>query len=184
MSATDKKCVRMQDLLIKKNFVQLTAPESLMLTEHLQQCEACRAFQQVLLNVQQAVQPTAEEILVPHPAIRQNLQDRIRRAQPARQVPKGLREAWNSLLDILKLKIPVYQAILGTAIIFAVFIGIDKLNAHGERETLQRLLSEQNGKQAIMPSEAPYRIAQIDSQKIGRSVAEDSLLMKFIVTAM
>lgn len=184
MRVTHKNCTGMQNLLIKKDFAELAVKESEMLHEHLQQCEACRAFQQALLNVQTAIQPAAEESLIPHPAIRQNLSNRIRRAQPARQATTGLREAWNSLLDILKLKIPVYQAILGTAIIFAVFIGIDKLNAHGERETLQRLLSEQNGKQAIMPSEAPYRIAQIDSQKIGRSVAEDSLLMKFIVTAM
>ena len=70
------------------------------------------------------------------------------------------------------------------AIIFAVSIGIDKLNARGEREMLQRLLSEQNGQQAIIPSELPHRIAQIDSQKIDHCVAEDSLLMKFIVTAM
>ncbi len=184
MNATNKNCADVQDLLIKKDFAELTEHERLALNEHLQQCEACRAFQQALLNVQQAIQPAAEEILVPNPAIRQNLRNRIRRAQPARHASNGLREVWNALRDILKLKIPVYQAVLGTAIIFAVFIGIDKLNAHGESEILQRLLSEQNGKQAIVPSEGPHHIAQIDSQKIGRSVAEDSLLMKFIVTAM
>jgi predicted anti-sigma-YlaC factor YlaD len=184
MSATDKNCASVQDLLLKKDFADLTEHENLTLNEHLQQCETCRAFQQVLLNMQQAIQPAAEEMLIPNPAIRQNLRNRMRRAQPARQVPKGLREIWNVLLDILRLKIPVYQAVLGTAIIFAVFIGIDKLNARGEREILQRLLSEQNGKQTFVPSEAPHHIAQIDSQKIGRSVAEDSLLMKFIVTAM
>lgn len=184
MSATDKNCAGMQDLLIKKDFAELAAHESLTLNEHLQQCEVCRDFQQALLNVQQAIQPAAEEMLIPHPAIRQNLRNSIRRAQPARQVTTGLREAWNSLLGILKLRIPVYQAVLGTAVIFAVFSGIEKLNARGERAMLQRLLSEQNGKQAIVPFEAPHRIAQIDSQKIGRSVAEDSLLMKFIVTAM
>jgi predicted anti-sigma-YlaC factor YlaD len=184
MSATDKNCIFIQDLLIKKDFAELAAHESETLIEHLQQCEACRAFQQVLLNVQQAIQPAAEEILIPHPAIRQNLRNRLRRAQPARQASIRLREIWGTLLNILKLKIPVYQAVLGTAIIFAVFIGIDKLNARGEREMLQRLLNEQNGKQALAPSEAPHHIAQIDSQKIGRSVAEDSLLMKFMVTAM
>ncbi|MCI0697182.1 hypothetical protein L0337_34905 [candidate division KSB1 bacterium] len=184
MNATDKNCASVQDLLLKKDFTDLTEHESLMLTEHLQQCEACRAFQQVLLNVQQAIQPAADEMLVPNPAIRQNLRNRIRRAKPARHASSGLREVWNVLRDILRLKIPVYQAVLGTAIIFAVFIGIDRLNARGEREVLQRLLSEQNGQQAIIPSEVPHRIAQIDSQKIGRSVAEDSLLMKFIVTAM
>lgn len=184
MSATNKNCAGVQDLLIKKDFAKLATQENLTLNAHLQQCEACRAFQQALLNVQQAIQPDAEENLLPHPAIRQNLRNRIRHAQPARQVPTGLREAWDSLLDILKLKIPVYQAVLGAAVIFAVFFGIDKLNARGEREMLQRLLSEQNGKQILMPSDAPQRFAQIDSQKIGRSVAEDSLLMKFIVTAM
>ncbi len=184
MSATDKNCARAQDLLLKKDFDELTAHENLTLNEHLQQCEACRAFQQILLNMQQAIQPAAEEILVPDPVIHQNLRNRIRRAQPARHASNGLREIWNALHDVLKLKIPVYQAVLGTAIIFAVFIGIDKLNARGEREMLQRLLSEQNEQQAIIPSEVPHRIAQIDSQKIGRSVAEDSLLMRFIVTAM
>ncbi len=184
MNATDKNCAIIQDLLIKKDFAELAAHENETLTGHLQQCEACRAFQQILLNVQQAIQSATEEILVPHPAIRQNLRNRLRRAKPTRQVPQGLREIWGTLLDILRLRIPVYQAVLGTAIIFAVFVGIDKLNARGEREMLQRLLSEQNGKQTFVPSEAPHHIAQIDSQKIGRSVAEDSLLMKFIVTAM
>jgi hypothetical protein len=184
MNATDKNCAAIHDLLVKKDFAELAAHESEMLTEHLQQCEACRAFQQVLLNVQQAIQPAAEEILLPNPAIHQNLRSRLRRTKPVRQVPTGLREAWNSLLDILKLKIPVYQAVLGAAVIFAGFIGIDKLNARGEHVMLQRLLSEQNGKQNFVPLEAPHHIARIDSQKIGRSVAEDSLLMKFIVTAM
>lgn len=146
MNATDKNCADVQDLLIKKDFAEITAHESLMLNEHLQQCQACRAFQQILLNVQQAMQPAAEEMLIPNPAIRQNLRNRLRRAQPARRASNGRREIWNTLHDILNLKIPVYQAVLGTAVIFAIFIGIDKLNARGEREMLQRLLSEQNGK--------------------------------------
>jgi hypothetical protein len=184
MNATDKNCAIIHDLLVKKDFAALPAHESLMLAEHLRECEACRTFQQVLLNVQQAIQPIAEEMLIPNPTIRQNIRNRISRSIPARPASNGLREAWNMLHDILKLKIPVYQAVLAMAIVFAVFIGIDKVNARGEQETLQRLLSEQNGKQTFVSSEAPHHIARIDSQKIGRSVAEDSLLMKFIVTAM
>jgi predicted anti-sigma-YlaC factor YlaD len=184
MRVTDKNCASVQELLLKKDFADLTEHESLMLTEHLQQCESCRALEQVLLKMQQAMQPVADEILVPNPAIRQDLRNRIRRTQPARHTSNGLREVWIAFRDILRLRIPVYQAVLGAAVVFVVFIGIDQLNAHGERETLRRLLSEQNGQRAIVHSEVPHRIAQIDSQKIGRSVAEDSLLMKFIVTAM
>ncbi len=179
-----RNCVEVQDLLIKRDFAELAVPESMALTEHLQECEACRAFQNVLLKMQQAIQPAAVESLAPDPAIRQNLRNSIHLAQPARHASPGLSEIWHAILDILKLRIPVYQAVLGMAMIFAIFIGIDKLNARGEREMLKRLQIEQSGKQIIAPSAVSPHIAQIDSQKIGRSVAEDSLLMRFMVTAM
>jgi len=37
--------------------------------------------------------------------------------------------------------------------------------------------------QRFVPSAVMNHIAEIDSQKIGRTVADDSLLMKFMVTA-
>ena len=71
------------------------------------------------------------------------------------------------------------------AIIVAIFITIDKLNARGDSEARKQITSREE--QILVPKGTATNInhiAEIDSQKIGRTVADDSLLMKFMVTVM
>jgi hypothetical protein len=73
---------------------------------------------------------------------------------------------------------------MGMAVILAVFITIDKLAARGNSEARKQITSHE--KQIIVPKGTAANmnhIAEIDSQRIGRTVADDSLLMKFMVTA-
>jgi hypothetical protein len=162
----------------------LTEREDFLLAEHVQHCEGCRAFQSALIQIQYSMQPGDDEPLAPDPAIRRNLRNRMRVAETPSHAATTLGVAWESILAVLRFRIPVYQAVLGMAALFAAFIAIDRFDADGDGEALQQTRIEQNGKQMIISSHTPPLIAQIDSQKIGRSMAEDSLWLKHIVTAM
>src|SRR5574341_570208 len=85
MNATDKNCAEMQNLLIKKDFDELTERENFLIAEHVQHCEGCRAFQSALIQIQYSMQPGDDEPLAPDPAIRRNLRNRIQASKSSRR---------------------------------------------------------------------------------------------------
>ena len=172
-------CAAAQDLLIKKDFESLAKDEASALAGHLQQCGQCVAFQNNLMNIAKFIRVSASENLAPDPAIRQHIRSKIK---PPRQAAGGLSEIWHSVLEVLNVKIPVYQAVLGMAVVAVMFIALDKLNARGDGEIAERAQVTQKENQALAPPAVMNHVAEIDSQKIGRTVADDSLLMKFMVT--
>ncbi len=174
-------CDAAQELLIKKDFESLAEAEAFALTEHLQRCGHCVAFQTNLANINQFIRVSAAENLAPDPAIREHVRNKIK---PQRRTAAGLGEIWHAVLEVLNVKIPVYQAVMGMAVILAVFIMIDKLDARGDSEARKQITSREE--QILVPKGTTTNmnhVAEIDSQKIGRTVADDSLLMKFMVTA-
>ncbi|GEM_PF-4909940 len=175
-------CTAAQDLLIKKDVEPLTDEENFSLTEHLQNCARCVAFQSTLRHIHQLVETTAQDGLQPDPAIRQRLRDKIGLQKPPSLSIASVSGLWHSILGILRFRIPIYQAALGVAAVVAIFMAIEKLNARGDGVTLKPAQITPSEKQMIAPSPIMNTIAKIDSQKIGRTVADDSLLMKFIVT--
>jgi len=183
MKMKDKKnglaCDAAQELLIKKDFDALAEKEAFALAEHLQQCGHCVAFQTDLAHINQFIRVSALENLAPDPAIREHARSKIK---PQRQTAAGLDEIWHSVREVLNVKIPVYQAVMGMAVVAAIFLAFDKLNARGDGEMAKRARMTKNENQILAPSTVMNHIAEIDSQKIGRTVADDSLLMKFMVT--
>jgi len=183
MSMTDKKnglaCAAAQDLLIKKDFEPLAKDEAFALAGHLQQCGHCAAFQNNLASLHDLIHAAAPENLAPDPAIREHVRSKIK---PQPQTAAGLSKIWHSVLEVLNVKIPVYQAVLGMAVVAVMLLALDKLNARGDGEIAKRARMTKNENQILAPSTVMNHIAEIDSQKIGRTVADDSLLMKFIVT--
>jgi hypothetical protein len=173
-------CDAAQELLIKKDFDALAEQEAFALAEHLQQCGSCVAFQTNLADINKFIRVSAAENLAPDPTIREQVRSKIK---PPRQTIAGLSAIWRSVREVLNIKIPVYQAALGMAVVAAMLLALDKLNARGDGEIAKRAQMTQNEKQALAPPAVINHVAEIDSQKIGRTVADDSLLMKFMVTA-
>lgn len=183
MNMQDKKnglaCDAAQELLIKGDFESLAHDEAFALAEHLQHCGPCAAFQSNLVNIAKFIRVSASENLTPDPAIREHIRNKIKLP---RQTAGGLSEIWHFVLEVLNVRIPVYQAVLGMAVVAAMFLAFDKLSARGDGEITKSARMTQTENHLLAPAVVLNHITEIDSQKIGRTVADDSLLMKFMVT--
>lgn len=173
-------CDATQELLIKRGFESLAEEEVFALAEHLQHCEPCAAFHRNLVNITKFTRVSPSENLVPDPAIRVYIRNQF---IPSPQTVGGLSKIWHSVFAALNNKIPAYQAVLGMAVVAVMFLAFGKLRARDDGEIAKRTQMTQTATHVLAPATAINHIAEIDSQKIGRTVADDSLLMKFMVTA-
>jgi len=175
------KCDKIEFLLIKRNFDELTMKESLLVEEHLKGCDSCRSYQKTLSNLQDSMKVSTER-LVPDPAIRENIIQRMEALRPRQ--PGIVARGWHHLGDLFKHRIPVYQPLLAVFLVLLIFIGTKQLTAPPEEEPA--------GIQTLAPTEIviPAQMSVMDNlgivkaQKIGRSAGEDTTLARFIVTRM
>jgi len=175
------KCDKIEFLLIKRNFDEPTMKESLLVEEHLENCSSCRNYQKTLSNLQESMKETLEGP-VPDPAIRKRVVKRMEALKPeqAGMIARG----WRYLGDLLKYRIPVYQPLLGAALILLMFVGIKQLSVPVEEKPA--------GIQAPVRTEVvtPAQMSVMDNlgivkaQKIGRSAGEDTTLARFIVSSI
>jgi hypothetical protein len=116
--------------------------------------------------------------LTPDPAIRQKLRKHVKNlkknGKPATQTPLSY------VIDLLKIRVPVYQAVIGMIIFWGILL-------------YSNYLTIPNGSPL---SETPESVQYADStglvdtirtstpEKVGRSIREDSLLAKFFMTVM
>ena len=94
-------CDDVERLLIHRIFDQLTPEVNLSVEKHLKSCDRCQSYQKTLLNLQNSIQIRAEEKLVPDPAIRQNIIQRMKTLEP--QEAGFLRSTWQYVRSIFAL---------------------------------------------------------------------------------
>jgi len=173
-------CDDIEQLLIKKDIDELTPDENLLVEKHLKICERCRSYQSTLSSMQNSMQISSEKKLVPDPAIRQNILQRMKALRP--QETGIFKSGWGYFRSILEYRIPVYQTLLIVVLIPVIFFAVNQLflTPDWEPEKLQGvaqmepLVSSQMG---VLDN-----LDIIDQQKIGISVREDTSLTRFIVT--
>jgi hypothetical protein len=180
MSENKTSCADVEDLLIRKGFEPLTDRESRLLMEHLQACERCRSLQNLTIRTQTLLDISSETGLTPDPSIAQAVRRRMRSA--ARAGDKRDRPVWGAVLRVLQHRIPVYQAVLGAVVITAVWVGVKKQPAPRPAE-FSRPEKTQEERPGLTPQKAPDRLSAVDRPQVGRTIREDSLLAKFIVSA-
>ena len=175
------KCDEIEFLLIKNNFDELTGQESLLVEEHLKSCDLCRSYQKTLSSLQDSMKVSTER-LVPDPAIRERVIKRMQALKPEQAgiVVRG----WHYVRDLLRHRIPVYQPLLGAALVLLIFVGTKQLSVPVEEkppdvETPVRT-------QMVMPAQMSVmdNLEIVKAQKIGRSAGEDTTLARFIVSSM
>lgn len=175
------KCDEIEFLLIKRNFDELTMKESLLVEEHLEDCDSCRSYQKTLSNLQDSMKINAER-LAPDPAIRENIVQRMEALRPRQAgiLNRGL----HYFRDLLQHRIPVYQPLLGAVLVVLIFAGAKQL--------ISPAVEEPAGFQTPAPTEMvmPAQMSVMDNlgivkaQKIGRSAGEDTTLARFIVSSI
>jgi hypothetical protein len=173
-------CDDIEQLLIKKDADGLTLEENLLVEKHLKFCERCRTYQSTLSSLQNSMKISPDEKVVPHPAIRQNI---IQRMKALRPEEKGIfKSGWQYIRTALEYRIPVYQTLLFVLLIPLVFFAVDQLFLTPEHEPenlegiaqMEPLVSSQMG---VLDN-----LDIIEQQKIGISAKEDTSLRRFIVT--
>jgi predicted anti-sigma-YlaC factor YlaD len=175
-------CEKIEELLMRRTCDRLTVEEERLLGKHLAACTRCREYHQALEKVVEAVKPQENRGLVPNPAIRENILKRMRMLKP--QKIGLLERAWKSTRSAFAHPIPVYQAVLGAALIFLLSVGLKHLPSSTVREVSQpRPLVRM---EAALPSQLGVidNLDIVKQQKIGQSVTEDTTLTRFIVSSM
>ena len=175
------KCDEIEFLLIKRNFDELTVNESLLVEEHLENCDSCRSYQKTLSNLQDSMKINAER-LVPDPVIRERVIKRMEALRPE-QAGNAAR-SWHYARDLLKHRIPVYQPLLGAALILLVFLGTKQLSVPVDERPAD--IQAPVRTEVMIPAQMSVmdNLGIVKAQKIGRSAGEDTTLARFIVSSI
>ena len=175
-----ENCLNIEQLLIKSSFDKLTGDENLVVKEHLKSCGRCRIFQNTLVNLHESAAIPLKGKLAPDSAIHRNIIKRMKTARPQKQRVFG--KIWKYIRNILEYRIPVYQAAFGAALILLLIFTVDQISvlpankvpdSHNILQTEESISTQMN---------VVDDLNIIEHQKIGRSVREDSILTRYIVT--
>ena len=174
------QCDEIEHLLVKKDVEGLTPEEDVLLENHLRLCKRCRSYQNALLSVRNSVQIDSEEKLVPDPAMRQNIIQRMKTLRPEQA---GIfKSSWQYIRNMLEYRIPVYQTLLGIVLILLISFSINTLFLTTERASSKLPSFAQMEPLVSSQMSVLNNLEIIDQQKIGISVKEDTSLTRFIVT--
>lgn len=172
------QCQNIDNLISRKLSGELSGEENSLLSEHLLHCQSCRSAVASAESLFESLYHSREKSLNPDPVIRQRLRKRVkelkRKEKPAPRVPLSF------IINIFKIRVPVYQAVLGMVFFFGILLYANYLTFPDSHplsraaETVQ--YADSTGLLDSIKTSVP--------QKIGRSIREDSLLAKFFMTVM
>ena len=172
------RCKEIDDLIAKKFAEMLSEEEDKKLSGHLRDCENCQRAFSSAEALFASLHSSRETSLLPRPAIRRDLRKKVK--QLAARQPSLRNTPFDIIISVLKVRVPVYQAVLGMVVFLMVMLYANYLSfpgaptAAGAAENYQLADSTE-----ILDS---LKIQNID--RIGRNLKEDSLLARFFKTVM
>ncbi len=175
-------CNEIEELLIQQNLETLSAAEHRLLQQHLKTCTHCKHYTRQLANLQSSLNIDQHSPLKPDPSIRNSVIKKMLRRKLA--LAGILNSLWQWTSKILEYRIPVYQGLIGVACGLLIFILIRYFPASNQSGM------ERSHNQLPAADTTLYQINVIknlqiiEQQKIGKNVKEDSLLTRFIVSAL
>ncbi len=175
---TEISCEEVRQMLLEKNTGELNK----RIKQHLEFCQKCREFQELLTDISNSTRITAEENLQPDDQILGMLKKRFK-AQTASTMHKHTGNFFESLLALFQRRIPVYQALLAVFIAGIFYFSFTKINFFKPQPEEPKLVL-QSKKQTVQPLEFPFQSQLDQTNQIGKSLAEDSLLARFRVSIL
>lgn len=175
-------CDQAELLLIKKTIEKLTEDEGLLVEEHLKSCQRCRSLETAVVNMQDTMRTSTKEAPVPDPAVRQNI---LRQMNALKLRPPGIfSRGWQYVRDVFEYRIPVYQTLLGAALVVLLFFAVRQLSTTSPQPPSEPPSAAQVETPMIGQMSVLDDLSILDRQKIGRNAKEDSYLTQFIVSTM
>lgn len=175
------RCGDIEELLIKQKSEILSEKEIALLQNHLKTCKHCQSYQTRLAYIQASMPISKNSPLKPDPAIRQSLINRMKALKP--QKYWGIDSLRQKILTVLEYRIPVYQGLIGLACSWLIFVAIQYfsfLQSRSVSSEYYRMMSDAKYYQINVIQ----NLQIIEQQKIGKTVREDSLLTRFVVSSM
>ena len=174
-NSMSKNCARIEGLLIKKSLGRIRNREDSLLAEHLRACDRCRAYWAILMAIPTSMDVSADTTLVPDARIYQHVKSKIGRAKSGQG--EILRDVWQHMFRVFKLRIPLYQAMLGIAVILIMSLALERVSL----SNLELSGRAQTRESAIIEREVLDHLEMIDRQNIGGTVSEGNLLVHHTV---
>lgn len=186
MKESNKKpflnCDDIEQLLIQKSIDGLSEDESRFIQEHLKSCGRCKSFQNALLNLQDSMQDGRIDKLVPDPAIREKVIQKMRSLK--HQEAGILGKTYKTIRSILEYRIPAYQALPVVVLLILMFLTVERFPSGVRHEPAGVHSIAETGISVPTQLRVIDNLGIIDQQKIGQSVKDDTTLARFIVGAI
>ena len=176
------RCQQVEKLLIKKNIESLSDDEEQLIRTHLKECADCRSFQFVLAGVKKKMGSEFKSDIKPKPSIRLNLVRQIRKS--ANQEQSMLAKIWHKILAALEYRVPVYQGLLGAAVVLLIFLILNQFSYINNQSFVNFQQYAQTDTVLINQMNVIDDVSILKNQKIGQSVSEDTMLTKFLHSAL
>lgn len=171
-------CEKVETLLIKNSFEDISEREWKIVDDHIQGCEQCVQIKSVLSNMRDSSGFRSE----PEIALRPEILTRVHEVMKFRKRKKQRRPAlnWQTVKNILGYRMPLYQPLAIMLFLIAInmiFTPFDKkISEIEDIKILENILSE---KLSVVDN-----MFLVSKQNIGSNVREDSLITKYIVPTM
>jgi anti-sigma factor RsiW len=175
-------CQQVEELLMRQLFGELTANETQELNNHLTICAHCQSYRRRLTSFQQSINIKNSRSIRPNPAIRKRIIQKVKCLHPKRA--SFLQIMWQKMVGMLQYRIPVYQGFIGMAVSLLIFLAINYFSISAKHHPITSPESRAMGEVTATQLNVINSLEIIGQQKIGKSVNEDTLLTRFIVTTM
>ena len=175
-SKTDKECHRVENLLIGKNPDGFSNMEHEGIEKHLEGCDSCRVFRESIMRFYDSLAVPADSHLKPNPEIRKLAKNRLKQVRPS--VHGSFHTMKTFVQNMIRFKIPVYQAALGMAVCLFIILFLNRFHIPKQSRMAGQIESYRNDGH---PGNVLGHIDLFHSQKIGRNIVEDSLLFRILV---
>lgn len=153
--------------------------EDELIKQHINSCSSCKSFYNLLTNFESAVNFSDDENLKPNTATNKYL---LKIVKQNGESENGLfSQAIEKLKAVLNIKIPVYQAVLSGIGIILITIAVSSFSSRLNKHAMKSAAKQSNIADQFSMEQ---NIDTLQKQPIGRSVKEDSLLMKLLFSSM
>jgi len=180
--ATQSPCRSFEDLLIWQTVDFINEEQAEKLNQHLKACTACQQFQSLLFATSSAMKIKEKTNFVPDANIRQAVIQKMTQHQI--KAATFLQAMLQTIWKLLEYRIPVYQGILGIILVTCLIWGA--LNLPFWSQPPYRQVRNQSWQENIQLDQRNglNTLDILEAQKVGKSVSEDTMLIKFLSPAM
>ncbi len=187
MSRLSNKCSDIQDIIVRAAYDKISEQEDALLRKHLEACTGCRNFALTVENMEKILDPAGTWDIVPDPRIRENLLRRMKSLQLEKKRLSGMGtgKSWvEKLGNLVRYRIPVYQAAIMLVLLVALFIGFFPSHFQENRAESGFTSEIYYDSLALYQVDITGEMRRIGTNQSGRNLKEDSILVRYLSGAL